>query len=74
MEIKASGTAGLGLSGVLCAFNLIDLAGYAGEAGIGFNGSFTPHILATDTLYCGDMTLYAYANRELIRKQSLVNS
>ena len=61
MEIKASGTAGLGLSGVLCAFNLIDLAGYAGEAGIGFNGSFTPHILATDTLYCGDMTLYAYA-------------
>lgn len=61
MEIKASGTAGLGLSGVLCAFNLIDLAGYAGEAGIGFNGSFTPHILATDTLYCGDLTLYAYA-------------
>lgn len=61
MEIKASGTAGLGLSGVLCAFNMIDLAGYAGEAGIGFNGSFTPHILATDTLYCGDLTLYAYA-------------
>ena len=49
------------MSGVLCAFNLIDLAGYAGEAGIGFNGSFTPHILATDTLYCGDLTLYAYA-------------
>lgn len=60
LEIKGSAKAGLGIRGVLCALNLMDLIGLETEGGVGFNASFTPHILATDTLFCSDVTLYPY--------------
>lgn len=65
LELKGSARAGIGLAGDICAFELMDIVGYSGEFGIAFNGSFTPHILATDTLFCGDITLYAYATSGL---------
>ena len=65
LEIKGSAKAGLGIAGDLCAFALMDLVGYSVEAGAALNVSFTPHILATDSLYCGDLTLYAYCTSGL---------
>ena len=65
LDIRASAKAGLGMAVDICAFSLMDLAGYSIEAGLGFNASFTPHILATDTLYCGDVTLYPYVTHGL---------
>lgn len=65
LELKGSAKAGLGLAGDLCAFELMDIIGYSAEAGVGFNISFTPHILATDTLFCGDATIYAYCTSGL---------
>lgn len=65
LELKGSAKAGLGVAGDLCAFTIFDLVGYSGEAGVAFNASITPHVLATDTLYCGDVTMYAYAKHGL---------
>ncbi len=60
LELKGSAKAGIGLSGLLNAFSLMDIIGYAAEGGVAFNASFTPHVLATDTLLCCDTTLYPY--------------
>ena len=65
LDIRASAKAGLGMAVDVCAFSLMDLVGYTIEAGLGFNASFTPHVLATDTLYCGDVTLYPYVTHGL---------
>lgn len=65
LELKGSAKAGVGIAGDLCALNMFDLIGYSVEFGVGFNASFTPHVLATDTLFCGDVTLYAYATSGL---------
>lgn len=65
IELKGSAKAGLGVAGDLCAFTIFDLVGYSGEAGVAFNASITPHVLSTDTLFCGDVTLYAYAKHGL---------
>lgn len=71
LELKGSAKAGVGISGVLCAFNLMDLVGYAVEFGLGINASFTPHVVATETLYCGDATLYAYAESGLDKETAI---
>lgn len=71
LEIKGSAKAGLGIAADLCAFKLMDLVGYSIEGGIAFNASFTPHILATDTLFCGDVTLYAYCTSGLDKETAL---
>lgn len=60
LEIKGSAKAGLGIRGVFCALSLMDLIGIETEGGVGLNASFTPHVLATDTLFCADVTLYPY--------------
>ena len=60
LEIKGSAKAGIGIKGVVCALELMDLIGIATEGGVGFNASFTPHVLATQTLLCADVTLYPY--------------
>lgn len=66
-ELKGSAKVGLGIAGDLNAFSLMDLAGYFGEAGVAFNASFTPRLRASesDTLYCSDVTVYAYAKHGL---------
>lgn len=63
--LKGSATAGVGISGILCAFKIMDLVGYYGEVGIGLNASFTVHTLTSDTLYCSDITTYMYAKNGL---------
>lgn len=63
--LKGSATAGVGISGILCAFQIMDLVGYYGELGVGFNASFTIHTLTSDTLYCADATTYMYAKHGL---------
>lgn len=65
LELKGSAKAGLGVSGVLCAFTIWDMVGYEVEFGAAFDASFTLHTLATDTLYCADATLYFYLSHGL---------
>lgn len=64
LEIKGSAKAGIGIKGVVCALELMDLVGIATEGGVGFNASFTPHTnilgVGTQTLLCSDVTLYPY--------------
>lgn len=61
LELKGSTQAGLGMAADICAFKLMDIVGYSGEAGLGINAAFTPHVLTTDTLFCGNVTVYPYA-------------
>lgn len=71
LEIKGSASAGIGMAADICAFSLMDLVGYSAEGGIAFNASFDLHTLATDTLYCGDVTLYAYAKHGLDQETAI---
>lgn len=48
---------GIAVDGVLCS--VWDLVGGSFKVGPAFNASITPHVLATDTLICIDVTLYA---------------
>ncbi len=65
LKLMGSAKGGLGISGVLNALKLMDLVGYQIQFGPAFDASFTPHVLATDTLYCADATFYAYAKSGL---------
>lgn len=63
--LNGSATAGLGVSGILCALKVMDVVGYYGEVGVGLNASFTVHTLTSDSLYCADAIAYLYAKHGL---------
>ncbi len=65
LELKGSAKAGLGVAGDLSILHVFGLVGYSGEAGVALNASITPHVLTTDTLFCGDVALYPYAEHGL---------
>ena len=65
LELKGSAKAGLGIAADLCALKMFDLVGYSVEFGLGFNVSYTAHVLTDGLLHCGDVTLYAYATSGL---------
>ena len=65
LELKGSAKAGIGASARVVAFSLFDIIGMAFESGLGFNASFTPHVLLTEPLFCADVTLYLYADLSL---------
>lgn len=66
IELKASGTAGVGIAVDLCAFRLMDVVGYYIEGGLGIDASFTAHVIATDPLYCSDAIVYAYLKHGIV--------
>lgn len=58
IEVKGSGSVLIGLAADITALKMFDLVGVTFEGGPAFEASFTAHALATDTLYCADMTFY----------------
>lgn len=71
IEIKGSASVTVGAGLELTAFELMDLVGATFEVGPAFEASFTAHALATDTLYCGDISLYLTAKAALDKESVL---
>ena len=65
IQIKGSASVTIGNALDLCAFHMFDVVGISLEAGPAFEASFTPHVLATDTLFCSDVALYLTVKVEL---------
>lgn len=62
IQMKGSAKGSLNPSINLTAFEIWDIVGYEAKLGIAVEGGFTPHVLATDTLFCGDVSLYAFVS------------
>ena len=71
LEIKGSAYAKVGVAADICALEMFDLAGIAIDFGPAFDASFTPHVLATDTLFCSDVAIYATSSLTLDRETVL---
>lgn len=65
ISVKGSFKAGLGIALRLNALHLFDLIGVDAHAGLGISVSYTMHVTGTETMHCGDGTIYAYLTVEL---------
>ena len=59
LEIKGSASATLVFAAEISALEMFDLVGMTIDFGPAFEASFTPHVLATEAVYCSDVSIYA---------------